>query len=120
MSDGLLPKVIQNGKVMVSSDALGAFDEKSLRAGPVRLNLACGQRHEDGWINIDARPSPATELVANVATDLPRYFPESSVDEVTAVRVLERARDAIGFMVDLHCISKNGATSTCDRRLEGR
>jgi glycosyltransferase involved in cell wall biosynthesis len=52
-----------------------------------RLNLGCGAKRLDGYINIDVVPSPATDLVADIV-QLP-MFPDESVDEIRMDAVYE-------------------------------
>ena len=57
---------------------------------PLRLNLGCGGRKLDGYVNIDVvqqRGDSVPDIVADVA-DLSR-FPERCVDEILAVHVVE-------------------------------
>lgn len=34
---------------------------------PLKYHLGCGDIHLDGWINVDARPGPAVDLVCDLA-----------------------------------------------------
>lgn len=53
----------------------------------IKLNLGCGYRKIDGWINIDNRPEVEPDLVCDVIEGLP--FPDSHVDAVLATDFLE-------------------------------
>lgn len=56
----------------------------------MKLHLGCGNIHLDGWINIDARPTDATDLVMDIST-LPNIEP-GTVDEIYVCHVLEHFR----------------------------
>lgn len=55
-----------------------------LRPG-VRINLGCGDRRREGWVNVDLR-SDVADVVADVSA-LP--FPDGSVDEIWASDIAE-------------------------------
>jgi len=56
-------------------------------SGMVKLNLGCGYRKREGYINIDNRMEVAPDLCVDVTCGLP--FEDSSVDEVLAFDFLE-------------------------------
>lgn len=45
--------------------------EKSISSGPVRLHVGSGQRHLEGWINIDNQELPGVDRVVDVRDGLP-------------------------------------------------
>lgn len=53
----------------------------------MKLNLGCGYRKLDGFVNIDVRPCVNPDLVADICDGLP--FPDASVESVVAVDFLE-------------------------------
>jgi predicted SAM-dependent methyltransferase len=53
----------------------------------MKLHLGCGSRRKEGYVNVDARETPATDLVAK-AWEL-GSFTENSVDEVYSRHMLE-------------------------------
>jgi len=53
----------------------------------VKLNLGCGFRKQDGYINIDIDPRFDPDLVLDITSGLP--YKDDSVDEVRAVDFLE-------------------------------
>ncbi|MBF0386065.1 MAG: methyltransferase domain-containing protein [Candidatus Omnitrophica bacterium] len=52
-----------------------------------RLNLGCGFKKTEGWINIDNMPGCNADIVHDLLDPLP--FPDQSVDEILAEDVLE-------------------------------
>jgi len=52
-----------------------------------RINLGCGYRHKEGYVNIDNRPEVKPDLIADVLEGLP--FDDNSLDEVRAYDFLE-------------------------------
>jgi len=52
----------------------------------MRLNIGCGKKRKKGYVNLDIRPLPGVNIVADVA-HLP--FKESSIEEIFAESVLE-------------------------------
>lgn len=56
---------------------------------PVRLNLGCGNKHLEGWVNVDL-PGNYSGLQPDVEADLRDLpFPADYADEVMAVHVIE-------------------------------
>jgi len=53
----------------------------------LKLNLGCGFRHLDGYVNIDNRQKCSPDMLWDVINGLP--YPDNSVDEVMAVDFLE-------------------------------
>ena len=45
--------------------------ERPLPAGPIRLHIGSGQRHLDGWVNIDHQELPGVDRVVDVRDGLP-------------------------------------------------
>lgn len=56
-------------------------------AKPIKLHLGCGHEHFDGYINIDAQQTQATDMVLD-CTKL-ETFKENSVDEILAYHLIE-------------------------------
>ena len=52
----------------------------------VKLNLGCGQDIQPGYINIDVRPGPGVDFVADVRS-LP--YPKDTINEIRAIDVYE-------------------------------
>jgi len=82
-------------------------------SGLLRLNLGCGNRHMDGWLNVDNVPDCNPDVVCNLE-DLPWPWADNSVSEVLLVHVLEHlgeTRDLyLGIIRELYRICCNGAT----------
>lgn len=55
----------------------------------MKLHLGCGDRHIDGFINIDARRSEATDIVGDITRLRERSFENGSVDLIYACHILE-------------------------------
>lgn len=76
-----------------------------------RLHLGCGGDVRTGWINLDSRPLPGVDVVADLDAcrrkKLP--FPDNSVDEFMGNHILEHVADALALMQELHRIAKPGA-----------
>jgi SAM-dependent methyltransferase len=70
--------------------------------GPVRLDLGCGHKHEDGWVRVDFAvdrkkcttkggvQEKGTALLPDVEADLRALpFPDDYADEVRSIHVIE-------------------------------
>lgn len=71
----------------------------------MKLNLGCADRHLPDYVNVDIA-LPADQIV-----DLsgPWPWPDSSIDEVVALDIIEHLPDRIGTMNELHRVLKPGA-----------
>jgi SAM-dependent methyltransferase len=76
-----------------------------------RLNLGCGTQHRAGWVNLDARPLPGVDVVADLdaCADTPLPFADDSFDEFHASHLLEHLQHPLPFMQELHRIARPGA-----------
>jgi len=54
----------------------------------LKLNIGCGQKKLEGYINVDAEPLIGPEVVCNIGWDT-WPFDDGSVDEVVAEHILE-------------------------------
>jgi len=71
----------------------------------IRLNLGCGDKHLDGYINVDACP-PADEIVdLNV---FPWPWADGSVDEIISHDWLEHVADFRSTVLEMHRILRPG------------
>ena len=74
----------------------------------VKLDLACGQRKQEGFIGVDISPQEGVDVVI----DLEKYpwpFEDNSVDEVHCAHFIEHLNDFSGFFNELYRIMKVGA-----------
>ncbi len=71
-----------------------------LPAGPLRLHIGSGSQRIEDWVNVDIRPFPGVDLVA----DVNRGLDFASVDAVYAEHFLEHlaADDALVFLAAIH------------------
>ncbi len=53
-------------------------------AKPIRINLGCGRRKLDGWINVDIKDA---DVNCDISGALP--FPDNYADEVMAIHLIE-------------------------------
>jgi len=86
---------------------------RAAATGPRRLHLGCGRDIRAGWINLDARPLPGTDVTADLddCRNTPLPFPADSIDEFFGSHVLEHLREPLAFMQELHRIAKPGAAA---------
>lgn len=84
---------------------------QSLSMDGIRLNLGCGEKRLDGYVNVDKYGTP--DLVQDLEV-FPWPWPDSSVSEVLLIHVLEhlgQATDAyLNIIKELYRICKAGAT----------
>jgi SAM-dependent methyltransferase len=68
----------------------GTMASEMLAAGPLRLNLGCGDKHLHGYVNVDVASSRAG-VQPDVQCDLRdlKRFATDSADEILAVHVVE-------------------------------
>lgn len=58
------------------------------KGGKLKLNLGCGNRKREGFVNVDAQPGCRPDLVLDLETT-PWPWPDDSVDEIDLIHVLE-------------------------------
>jgi ubiquinone/menaquinone biosynthesis C-methylase UbiE len=73
----------------------------------MQLNLGCGERHLPDHVNIDLRPGPAVDLVAD-GLRLP--FADNSAEAVRAFDFLEHVRNdqRVGIIEEIWRVLKDG------------
>ena len=77
---------------------------------PLKLNLGCGARKLEGYVNVDIQPAESPDVVTDLARD--RWpWSDGSVDEVAAEHILEHLypREFLHFMRELWRVCKPGA-----------
>ena len=79
----------------------------------MKLNLGCGKRKLDGWINVDAEVMASPDRVLDITTPWP--WAADSVDEVLASHVLEHIAPGDSFfrvVKEMYRVCKPGAKVT--------
>ncbi len=91
---------------------------KSVEPQIVRVNLACGQTKQEGWIGVDIAKCPGVDVVHDL-NKFPWPFKSDSVDEVLVSHYVEhipldtpKGDGLILFMNELHRILKPGGKAT--------
>jgi SAM-dependent methyltransferase len=77
----------------------------------LKLNLGCGGKYQDGWVNVDSEPTENPDVCVDLTKPWP--WPDSSVDEVFASHLLEHLNpgaEFFRFMQELYRVCKPGAT----------
>jgi SAM-dependent methyltransferase len=95
--------------------ALGAGDSQ-VEGTPgdsmsIKLNLGCGRKYLDGYINCDVAPSVRCDRVFDLNVT-PYPFEPDSVDEILADNVLEHLEDVVRTMEEIYRILRPGGTAT--------
>ena len=89
----------------------GGEKESAARA-PLRLNLGCGTRKREGYLNVDKMPGSAPDVVLDIER-VPWPWPDNSVEDVQLIHVLEHiGRDAdifLGVMKELYRVCRHDA-----------
>jgi SAM-dependent methyltransferase len=78
---------------------------------PVRVNLGCGRKYLDGYINCDVITSVRSDRCFDLNVT-PYPFEADSVDEILADNVLEHLEDVVRTMEEIHRILRPGGTAT--------
>lgn len=80
---------------------------------PNKLNLGCGFKHVEGFLNVDNFPECNPDIMHDLET-FPYPFDSNSVDEIILDNVLEHLGQTFdifnGVIKELYRISKDGAT----------
>jgi len=74
----------------------------------LKLNIGCGRKPYEGFVNIDRADLPSANLIWNLE-NAPMPFPDNSVSEIRAEHVLEHIQNYVQLMEELWRISKPGA-----------
>lgn len=71
------------------------------------LDVGCGRNKYPGAIGLDISPKTAADVVHDLGL-FPYPFPDSEFDLVVGNHVIEHVPDVMGFMAELHRITKPG------------
>ena len=85
---------------------------------PARVDLACGQRKQQGFIGIDVAPCEGVDLVCDL-TQFPWPIPDNVVDEAFVSHYVEHAPDLMRFMDELYRILKPPGLDASGNPTEG-
>ncbi len=77
---------------------------------PIKLNVACGQIRQDGFIGIDKIKTDATDIVHNLDI-IPWPIPDNCVDEALISHYVEHVISLIEFMDEIYRIMKSPYTN---------
>jgi len=73
----------------------------------MKLNLGCGDKKKDGYLNVDICGTP--DLLCDLSS-FPWPWADNSADEVFSERFLEHVEDYAKTMLEIHRILKPGGT----------
>ncbi len=79
---------------------------------PIKLNIACGQIRQEGFIGVDKVKTDATDIVHDLDIVPWSFIPDNCVDEITCSHYIEHVQHQIPFMDELCRIMKQGAKAT--------
>ena len=71
----------------------------------MKLNLACGKRHMQGWVNVDLNVEADQTVDLNV---FPWPWPDDSADEIAMFSYLWIADDLMATVIEAHRVLKHG------------
>jgi SAM-dependent methyltransferase len=76
-----------------------------------RLNLGCGRKPMEGWMNLDSQPLPGVDVVADLdaCASTPLPFPDGTFEAFHASHLLEHLNHPLPFMQEIHRIAKPNA-----------
>lgn len=74
---------------------------------PVRIDLGCGARKEEGFIGLDRSPAAGVDIVADLDADLP--LADDCVDCLVASHSLEHVRDLMHAIGEIYRVCRHGA-----------
>ena len=87
------------------------IDQYKKQNKPIKINIACGQQRQEGFIGIDKVKTEATDIVQDLET-FPWPLENDSVDEILVSHYIEHTKDLIKFVDEMHRIMKKGAKAT--------
>lgn len=74
---------------------------------PVRIDLGCGKRKQEGFFGIDRFPMPEVDILADIDSVLP--LEGDSVDILFSSHALEHTKDLMFTMREIYRVCKHGA-----------
>lgn len=82
-----------------------------MNSEPVILNLGCGKRSLEGFINIDCADMEGVDVIADLdnCKNVPLPFQDNSVDGFFASHLIEHLKNPLSFMEELYRIAKPNA-----------
>lgn len=80
----------------------------------MRVNLGCGSRARDGWVNVDVHPLPGVDVVHDLDV-FPWPFADDSCERVVAEHLFEHVARPVEFVLECWRILEPGGllTVTC-------
>lgn len=79
--------------------------EKADEKKPFKLNIACGQQKQEGFIGVDKFKTDAADIVHDLEI-YPWPFEDNSVDEAICSHYIEHTSNIVKFMEELYRIMK--------------
>lgn len=76
----------------------------------MKLDIACGQNKQKGFIGVDIAPGPGIDIVWDLEKFPWTPFKDNSVEEVYISHYIEHTKDLLKFMDEVWRICKNLAT----------
>jgi hypothetical protein len=73
-----------------------------------KLNLGCGNKKIEGFINVDSRPDCKPDVLVDLDKGL-GAFDNDSIDEIRVEHVLEHVNDLLLVLSEMYRVSRNGA-----------
>lgn len=71
------------------------------------LDVGCGQNKVEGAIGLDSNPRSHADVIHDLG-NFPYPFSDNEFDEVVCRHVIEHVPDVLGFIAELHRITKSG------------
>lgn len=72
----------------------------------MKLNIGCGAKRLDGWVNIDIRPGPGVDLVGNLETGI--VLDDGCANEILLDNVIEHIGNVTAAMNEIWRLAADG------------